>query len=389
MIKIGIVGTGFIARGLSFIIARHTQYVLSSVLTRRHNHPQTDYGLAIDPLKITNSIHAFIDNTDIIVECSGSVLHGTEVIYHALKAGRQVITMNAELQVTTGSWLQQFGYLTEAEGDQPGSTARLHQDVVASGFKPLILGNIKGYLNHNPTLADMIYWSKKNGISLNQVTSFTDGTKVQIEQALVANGLGVTIAQNGLLGCTSQTLQEGALELAYLADTLGYPISDFIIPNDSSTGVFIVATHDPEQQPYLQYYKLGEGPYYILERTFHLCHLEIMKTVTASYHGDPPLLNNGHYPHISVAAIAKKPLYPDQTLEHGIGSFDMRGEAIKISDCPSHIPIGLIENCVVKRPIEAGQTITFDDLIIPDSMALSAWQEIHTTDLSLSATQHN
>ena len=39
------------------------------------------------------------------------------------------------------------------------------------GFFPLVYGNIKGFLNYNPTMEDMKFWSKKNGISLNQVTS--------------------------------------------------------------------------------------------------------------------------------------------------------------------------------------------------------------------------
>ena len=41
----------------------------------------------------------------------------------------------------------------------------------------------------------MLHWSRRNGISLPMVTAFTDGTKLQIEQALVANGLGATIAR--------------------------------------------------------------------------------------------------------------------------------------------------------------------------------------------------
>ena len=45
---------------------------------------------------------------------------------------------------------------------------------------------MKGFLNHHPTPGEMRYWAKRQGISLRQVTSFTDGTKIQIEQAFVA-----------------------------------------------------------------------------------------------------------------------------------------------------------------------------------------------------------
>ncbi len=58
------------------------------------------------------------------------------------------------------------------------------------GFKPVVYENIKGFLNTSPSKEDMEFWSKRNGTTLGMTTSFTDGTKVQIEQALVANGLG-------------------------------------------------------------------------------------------------------------------------------------------------------------------------------------------------------
>ena len=108
--------------------------------------------------------------------------------------------MDAELQITSGTYLSTLGVLTEAEGDQPGALAALHREALAMGFRPLVYGNLKGYLNHQPKLEDMQYWAQFQGISLDQVTAFTDGTKLQIEQVLVANGLGATIACRGCWG---------------------------------------------------------------------------------------------------------------------------------------------------------------------------------------------
>ena len=53
----------------------------------------------------------------------------------------------------------------------------------------------------------------------------------------------------------------------------------------------------------------------------------------------------------------------------------MRGEAIRISDYPEHVPIGLVFVVVVKRYVEPGEIITFDDIEIRESQALVAWQE--------------
>ena len=66
------------------------------------------------------------------------------------------------------------------------------------GFSPLVYGNRKGYYNPDPPRDQMEYRAHKQGISLDQVTGATDGTKVHIEQALVANGLGATIARDGV-----------------------------------------------------------------------------------------------------------------------------------------------------------------------------------------------
>jgi len=88
--------------------------------------------------------------------------------------------MDSKLQITSGSWLAKKGLITEAEGGQPGSIAALYKEVLSMGFEPLVLGNINGFLNHNPTEEGMVYWESSQGISLEQVTSFTDGTKIQI-----------------------------------------------------------------------------------------------------------------------------------------------------------------------------------------------------------------
>ena len=53
---------------------------------------------------------------------------------------------------------------------------------------------------------------------------------------------------------------------------------------------------------------------------------------------------------------------------------EVRGEAIKITDCTNHVPIGLMNKVQLKRNIEEGEIITFDDINIPDSLALEAWK---------------
>lgn len=371
--RVGIIGTGYIARGLSYALRNDESLGVSKVLTRRN--PEHIKDLAVEKRQLTTSPQELIDNSDIIVECSGDPVYATQVVSEAMDAGLKIVTMDSELQITSGSWLAKKGLITEAEGDQPGSIAALHKEVLAMGFEPVVLGNIKGFLNHTPLEDEMKYWANRQGISLDQVTSFTDGTKIQIEQTLVANGLGASIAKQGLLGVESVDYQDGAKRLAEQADLLGAPISDYVLSPKSPAGVFITAKHEAEQAPYLRYYKLGEGPYYVLTRPFHLCHLEISKTIRQVLRGEGVLLNNGENPQASVATIAKRRLIPGEIVKRGIGSFIVRGEAIKIEGNPQHVPIGLVFDVVLRRYVEPGQIITFDDIEIPESQALIAWQE--------------
>ena len=371
--RIGVIGTGFIAKGLVIALEEQPDLIISRVLTRTSVQERTDF-----PRQdlLTNSIDGLIDNSDLVVECSGDVIHATAVIDKVMSASLPVVTMDSELQVTTGSYFARRGFITEAEGDQPGCLAALKENVIQMGFKPLVYGNIKGFLNHSPTKDEMDFWAKKQNISLDKVTCFTDGTKVQFEQALVANGLGAGIAVPGLLGIVSEDVHTGANALAERAKILGYPISDYILSPKSPPGIFIVAEHAERQKMYLRSYKLGEGTYYVLFQNVHLCHLEIAKTIRRVLNGGGILLNNTKSPAISVAAIAKRPLEPGDIITRGIGSVDVRGIAVRIADNRGHIPIGLLENAVVTRHIKPEQQVSFDDVEIPESLALHAWRDI-------------
>ena len=105
-------------------------------------------------------------------------------------------------------------------------------------------------------------------------------------------------------------------------------------------------------------------------KPFHLCSLEIVKTIRRVLGGGGVLLNNSTQPRISVAGVAKRSLAVGETIERGAGGFQLRGEAVLISEHPSHVPIGVVNNAIVRRRIEPGQIIGGDNVEIPDCSAL-------------------
>jgi predicted homoserine dehydrogenase-like protein len=370
---VGVIGTGFVARHFTHEVERRPNYCLARVLTRRPLDRLAEFPR---PEALTGSLDALIEASDVVFECTGDVLYAARTVGRVLAARKPVVTLNAELHVTVGSQLVERGVLSEAEGDQPGCLAALHEEALAMGFTPLVYGNIKGFLNRNPTPEDMAFWSRRNGISLPMVTAFTDGTKLQVEQCLVANGLGADIAKEELLGPAIDDLTKGAHRLAKAAARHGRPISDYLLSSQLPHGVFIVATHDERQRDALRYLKMGAGPYYVLVKRNIFVHLEVFKTIERIMSGAPPLLNNSRTPRVSVASVAKRRLMPGETIARGCGGFDLRGICVNMADRPGHVPICLAVDLRVRRRVEPGQILTMDDVEFPETEALSAWQAV-------------
>lgn len=371
-LNIGIIGTGGIARGLAKLLATRRDMKVSGILTRRTG--QID-NLGVSQDLLTLVPEKLMEASDVIVVTTGDPIYSTQMIDLAFTYSLPVVTMDADTQVVSGSWLSRRGVITEANGDQPGCLAALNQEVMQMGFKPLVYGNIKGFLNQNPSYEDMVYWSRKQGYSLSSVTSFTDGTKLQIEQCLVANGLGIDIAKQGLIGLETNNFEQGAYALGQEAANRGTVLSDYIISRESPPGVFITATHQEDLAAELKTYKMGDGPYYMLYKPMHLCFFEIPNSILNLVHRGEILIDNGKNPSISVASIAKSKLKAGTLINKGIGSMEVRGEAIKIAQQPDHVPVGLMSQVHLKRDVEPGQVITFDDVDMPETMALDAWLE--------------
>lgn len=382
--RIGVVGTGFVARHFVMEVLRRSDWTLGPVLTGRplgsvDGMPET---------ALTDSIDRLIEGSDLVLECTGDVARATALAERVLAAGLPLVTLNSEFHVTTGSAFVGSGLLTEAEGDQPGSIARLAEDAVTMGFRPLVLGNMKGFLNHTPTPEEMRYWATRQGLSLPMVTSFTDGTKLQIEQCLVGNFLDADIACEGLLGPAKDELAEAAQTLAEAAKDQGGLITDYVLSSKLTHGVFVVAEHDPGQRAALDYMKLGNGPFYTLVQPNILVHLEAFKTLDRVAAGGPPLLHNTARPRLSVAAVAKRALRAGEKIGRGCGSFELRGVCVRIADRPDHLPIGLANDLVIRHAVEPGQVLTLADVEIEETPALALWRQIALAATSAPQPRH-
>jgi predicted homoserine dehydrogenase-like protein len=373
--RVGISGTGFVARGVFAALARQPDFAVTGVLTRR---PVGLVAAAFPEALLTNSIDAFVEAADVVFECSGDTLHAAEVLLSAGEAGRRLVTLCAEAQVTVGTALVLRGHsVTEAHGDQPGAFAALAREARAMDFQPLAYVNLKGFHDPDPSPESMAYWAAKQRITLRAVTSYTDGSKMQIEQVLVANGLDARIARPGLLGGEADDL--AALDrFADAARALGAPISDYVV-HPAVKGVVLLADNpvadlEPDFGPFAKL-RTRQGRAYALLKPYYLVHLEAARTLREVVEGRPPLLTNSRAPVATIAAVAKRRLARGTLIETALGGFELRGEAVELAGFEAAVPITLLDGARLTRALEPGQIVTQADVEVPETLALALYRE--------------
>lgn len=373
-VRVGISGSGFVARALWPVLAATPDFTVTGVLTRRPVALSAD---GFPEAVLTNSADEMIERADIVFECSGDTSHAAEVLMAAGAAGRALVTMNAEAQVTVGTELLHAGFsLTEAHGDQPGATAELAAEVRAIGFTPVAYVNLKGFHDPDPSRDSMLYWSEKQKSTLAAVTSYTDGGKMQIEQVLIANGLNAGIARQGMIGGAVDDL----LDLGYLAAEaarIGRPVSDYVVHPKGPKGVLVLATsEDAARTPdYSVFSKVRthDGRAYMLLKPHYFVHAEVPKTLRGVVAGLPPVITNSLAPTVSIGAVAKRAIPAGTRIETGLGGFELRGEAVTIAEAPDAVPITLLDGAVTRHALEPGALVTEADVDVPETLARRLW----------------
>ena len=360
MINIGIIGSGFIAKGFFLFSKSKPDIKISAVLTRTDIKTRNDWPNNI----LSNNIDYVLNNSDIILECSGDTVYATECIDHILKTNvKLIISMNSEFHITVGHHFINKLIIAEAEGDQSGCMFQFNREIVDMGFEPLVFGNYKRYLNYNVSYRQAKYWSEKNGISIDKTIAFTDGSKVEIENVLIANSLNAHFYD-----------YSGKDKLQKLIDQskiTGVPLVDFIVDKKAPSGIFIATKHSQEQNNYIKYLKFNTE-FQILVRPYHFCHLEIYKTIKQLYKNNNCEYMSNKYNNYMVASITKKKLKAGSIITLGLGSLEVRGIHYKYSK--NMIPITLLNNIIIKKDLPENHIISFEDIELKPNLAINIWR---------------
>jgi len=394
-IRVAILGAGFMSQGLTNQIVHSVPGMRVVALYNRHlkkafhvfNYAgRTDVIVATTQEQLEDSIRAgkavvtedaFLlarsEQIDVLVDTTGSVEFGAQIILEAFKHGKDVVLMNAEIDATIGPILQTYAakygrILSACEGDEPGVQMNLFRWVKGLGLTPRVMGNIKGLQDpyRNPTTQKG--FADKWGQNPAMVTSFADGSKISFEQAIVANATGFSVQKRGMsrgLEYKDDVMKIGKLYDVEQIRKVG-GIIDYVV-GTPLTKVYCLAEHtDPKQQHYLNLYKMGEGPLYSFFIPYHLVHFEVHNAIGRVVCFRDGVAKPIGGPVVEVCAVAKRELKSGEVLDD-YGMYMTYGEAANVDEMSSkrYLPEGLVEGCKLKRDIAKDAVITYDDVELP------------------------
>lgn len=332
------------------------------------------------------SLAVAMNGIDVFTDVTPSPASGAATALAAIEAGRDVVLINIEADVTIGAELkrraEEAGVMySVSSGDEPGCLMELWDFVTSLGYTPIVIGKGKNNPLDVTATPDTVRESaRKADKDAAQVASYVDGTKTMFEMCCVANATGCRPMQPGMIGppATSETISEVfALEqdggIARFAGAV-----DYVQGSSMAGGVFAtVRIDDPRIAGDLNYLKVGSGSYFTFFRPYHLWFLEAPISLARAVLRRQTTLVPLDQPTADVVTIAKRDLKAGEALD-GFGGYTFRGLIVenppvprragvpgagKVAADPARpLPAGLAPGAKVVRPIAAGAAVSWQDV---------------------------
>jgi predicted homoserine dehydrogenase-like protein len=392
-IRIGMVGAGYMGQGMAAVIERNMVGMRVVAIANRSvenaqrafldagvpdcsevtDQDALDQVLARGGRAVTSDPLLLCRAPDIeaIIECTGEVEHGAHTVTEAIANRKHVMLMNAELDATVGPILKVLAdhagvVVTNADGDEPSVAMNMFRFVKSIGYRPVLAGNVKGFLDHHRNPDTQKGFADAHGQRPFMVTSFADGTKLSLEATTLANATGFKVTKPGMEGRRLDHVRDllGCYDPKELLDQ---GVVDYVLGAEPGSGAFVIGYNDdPQLMPYMSYFKMGDGPLYMFYRPFHLTHLEAPLSVArAVLFGDASIAPAGP-PVCEVATIAKRDMEAGEELD-GIGGYTCYGliDNIENTRRDNALPIGLAAGARLTRPVGKDQPISQSDVVLP------------------------
>jgi len=197
-IRIGLVGLGAMGKGMAYNI-HHTPGMelvcVGDTDSKRYDElraiiPELQCWDAADCMVVAES-----HNIDIFIEASSSIEMGLKYARKAIECGTDVLLMNGEVDCFYGPELyklaQEAGVMiSSTDGDQYGVLIKLLEEVELMRLRPIMIGNIKGFMNRYANPTNIKHEADIRDLDYQMCVTYTDGTKLAIEMAIMSNATG-------------------------------------------------------------------------------------------------------------------------------------------------------------------------------------------------------
>jgi predicted homoserine dehydrogenase-like protein len=339
----------------------------------------------------------FDADIDVIVEATGNPIIGVDHALRAIATGKHIMMVTVEADALAGPALarraEKAGVVySMAYGDQPALIMELVDWARTSGFDVVCAGKGAKYLEHyhemNPdNVWDNWEFSKEltDSGQLNPYmhTSFRDGTKASIEMAAVANAAGLVPSDSGLTFTPGNveeiaTICRPSSAGGVLANEASVDVMSSVtragewIPFNTQEGVFVVvkATNAYVSGCFTEYpwHPDPTGQYAALYRPYHYVGLELnISIANAVLRGVATGSPKGFYG--DVVATAKKDLAAGELLD-GEGGYTVWGKLVSAETSVRErlLPVALAHHVPLKNDVPKGQSVSWDDVVIDESL---------------------
>lgn len=393
-IRVGIVGAGFVARNVALqIVTSVPGLKVAAIANRTLAKARTAYAdagvndvveadsrgalqVAIENGRpaVTSNLEALCSAPGIeaIIEATGHVEYGTRACFEAIRNGKHVILLGAETDASVGPILKRKAdaagvVFTYTDGDEPGVAMNLYRFLDSMGCRPVLMGQLKGFLDRYRTPETQRELAVRIGQNPAVLASFADGSKLALEAAIMGNATGFVPLVRGMHGHACGHVND-LLERFRLEDFAQSGSVDYALGAAPHTGAFVICTTPlAAKQEMLAYLKMGRGPLYMFYTPYHLPPWQVCHSVArAVLFGDATIAPKGA-PVCDTIAYAKKDLKRGEALD-GMGGFACYGLVERYELClrARYLPIALSTDCRLLRDVAKDTPLTYDDVLLPD-----------------------
>jgi predicted homoserine dehydrogenase-like protein len=344
---------------------------------------------------------------EIVVECTGSPVHAVDHILAAIAEHKHVVNVTVEADAFCGPLLarraQEAGVIYSlAYGDQPAMICDLVDWARTCGFPVVAAGRGHKWLPHFAQSTPETVWGHygltpeqalRGGLNPKMFNSFLDGSKPSIESTAVSNATGLAVPSDGLQyppasiedipRVTRPVTEGGVLEKKGMVEVISCLERDGrTIPYDIRMGVWVTVEGETEYvRNCFEEYKAHTDPsgrYFTLYKRWHLIGLEVGQSVASvALRREPTGVAQAW--NADVVATAKRDLSPGEMLD-GEGGYTVWGKLLPAATSRrmGGLPLGLAHDVKLLRPVRQGQSLTWDDVQLPASRALTLRREMES-----------